>query len=170
MAKEAIITQRLVIREIKDTDQIEILSILMNDRIKKTYMIPDFPTAQDALPMFNKLMSLSKDNNRYVYGIALQDKIVGFMNDVEIKDGKIEVGYVIHPDHHNQGYATEALTARIDRLHQVGFHTVVAGYFEGNLASGRVMEKSGIVRIEYTDEIEYRGQVHRCIYYEHKKA
>lgn len=168
MAKKAIITQRLVLREIKVTDQIEMLSILMNDRIKRTYMLPDFPTEQDAIPLFNKLANLSNGTDRYVYGIALQDKIIGFMNDVEIKDGKIEVGYVIHPDHHNRGYATEALTALIDRLHQVGFHTVVAGYFEGNLASARVMEKAGMVRIEYTDEMEYRGQVHRCIYYEHK--
>ena len=38
-------------------------------------------------------------------------------------------------------------------------------YFEENPASGRVMEKSGMKKIEYTDTIEYRGKVHKCLYY-----
>ena len=33
----------------------------------------------------------------------------------------------------------------------------------------RVMEKSGMKREEKTDEIEYRGAVHRCVYYSIRK-
>ena len=43
---------------------------------------------------------------------------------------------------------------------------VKAGAFEENLASMRVMEKSGMHRIQQEDTIEYRGKVHRCFNYE----
>ena len=164
--KPQISTERLILRAFCDHDLDATVSILTNDCVKKTYMLPDFPTPQDAEPLFRKLMSHSQDPQRYVFAIALDEKVIGFMNDVEMKDGKIEVGYVIHPDHHNKGYATEALKALIDHLHTEGFHTVVAGYFSENPASGRVMEKAGMQKSDYTDEIEYRGQNHRCLYFE----
>ena len=40
-----------------------------------------------------------------------------------------------------------------------------AGFFEGNTASRRVMEKSGMRPAYRTDEIEYRGETRRCIYF-----
>ena len=48
----------------------------------------------------------------------------------------------------------------------MGFRKVKAGYFEENVASRRVMEKCGMKQLSYTDEIEYRGIVHKCFYYE----
>ena len=60
---------------------------------------------------------------------------------------------------------TAALRAAIGELFEKGHTQVVCGAFEHNLASMRVMEKAGMTRLEKTDEIEYRGKVHRCIYY-----
>lgn len=48
----------------------------------------------------------------------------------------------------------------------MGFRKVKAGYFEENEASRRVMEKCGMKQLSYTDEIEYRGITHKCLYYE----
>jgi len=73
---------------------------------------------------------------------------------------------VIHPDYQNRGFATEALTASIQELFRLGYSRVRAGYFAENPASGRVMEKSGMHPISKMDTIEYRGNVHRCLYYE----
>ena len=168
--KPSIITERLVLRAIENSDLEAMVDILMNEQVKETYMLPDFMSRQDAYPLFRKLHDLSNDPERYVFGIALNGQIIGFMNDVEMKNGTIEVGYVIHPRYHNLGYATEGLVALIDHLHFKGFHTVVAGFFEGNLASRRVMEKAGMTQTEQIDEIEYRGQMHRCIYFEHKSV
>ena len=79
---------------------------------------------------------------------------------------RVELGYVIHPAYQNQGYATEALTAGIDALFQAGISTVETGAFEENSASMRVMEKSGMHRIPRTDQIDYRGNTHTCVYYQ----
>lgn len=56
-----------------------------------------------------------------------------------------EVGYVINPDFHGRGYATEALR----RVIRFGFdylniHRIEAKYMEDNAASRRVMEKCGM--------------------------
>ena len=48
----------------------------------------------------------------------------------------------------------------------MGYSTVRAGIFEENGASRRVIEKCGLKQIDYTDDIEYRGNVHHCIYFE----
>ena len=54
----------------------------------------------------------------------------------------------------------------IQELFRIGYRVVRAGLFEENTASSRVMEKCGMIKIDRTDEIEYHGSNHHCIYYE----
>ena len=99
-------------------------------------------------------------------GIYSKNKLIGLINEVE-NDGKlIELGYVISPCEHNKGYATETLSACIVTLFLMGYSTVRAGAFENNIASMRVMEKSGMNRIDYTEKIKYNNTTHNCIFYE----
>ena len=91
------------------------------------------------------------------------------VNDTKICGKTIEVGYALHPDYHGRGFATESLGAVIPYLFAEGFDQVLAGAFETNTASMRVMEKSGLSRTKMTSEIEYRGKTHKCVYYSIKK-
>ena len=159
-------TKRLTLRAIEGKDEEDMLDLLTNTEVGKTYMLPEFAKREDARPLFDKLKDLSADCSRFVYGICLNGKLIGFINDVEIDGARVELGYVIHPDYQNQGYATEALTAGIDSLFQAGISTVETGAFEENSASMRVMEKSGMHRIPRTDQIDYRGNTHTCVYYQ----
>ncbi len=140
------------------------LDLLTNAQIKQTYMLPDFEKREDAMPLFRRLSALSEDKNRFVRGIFTENGLVGFLNDVEIENGSIELGYVIHPDHWGRGYATAALKLAMEELFHQGFEEVVCGAFVENPASLRVMEKAGMKKLEKTEEIEYRGKIHRCVY------
>ena len=91
--------------------------------------------------------------------------MIGFLNDVEICEDKIELGYVINPQYHNCGYATEALKASIDYLFQRSFSEIIAGAFENNASSIKVMLKCGMKQMKKQDNIEYQGIIHHCIYY-----
>ena len=91
------------------------------------------------------------------------------INDVEIENGTIEVGYVVHPDYWGRGHATAALKLAIRELFAKGYREITAGAFHQNPASLRVMEKAGMTKIDKTDEIQYRGKTHRCIYYSIQK-
>ena len=157
------------IRPLTPTDQPAILTLLTNDAIKQTYMLPDYEKAEDAIPLFRRLMDLSHDQTRFVRCMEEKGQVVGFLNDVEIVNGTIELGYVIHPAHWGQGYATAALKLAIADLFSQGYTEVTAGAFSENPASLRVMEKAGMTRQEKTDEIQYRGKTHRCIYYSIQK-
>lgn len=163
-------TERLVIEPISLDDEEAVLDLLTDKTVSKTYMLPEYQSREEAAPLFNRLVQLSQDASRYVAGVYLEGKFIGMMNDVEIKDKKIEMGYAYLPAFYDRGFATEAFKGAIDYLLSHGFETVLAGAFSGNLASLRVMEKCGMVKQNYTDEIEYRGKTHTCIYYEAQKA
>lgn len=161
-------TERLVLKPLTDSDRDNMIELLTNSEIKKTYMLPDFENEEQVEKLFQRIKTGSQADEVYQVGIFLNGELIGFANEVEREEDKIELGYMLHPKHHNNGYATEMLKAMIEEMFARGFAEVLAGAFEENLASMRVMEKSGMTRIEKADEIEYRGVVHKCVYYSKK--
>lgn len=158
-------TSRLTLGTIEEKDRARVVAILRNDTVKQTFMLPDFESDEAAGKLFERLSALSHDEGRYVFGVFLGGEIIGFMNDTEINGDELEMGYALHPDYYNKGYATEAFGGIIEYLFDKGFRRILAGAFEENPASMRVMEKCGMSRMDKTDEIEYRGKTHKCIYY-----
>ena len=152
------------LRHMTFSDDAALLQLLTDDQIKQTYMLPDFARQEDALPLAHRLEERSQDENHFVRGMEANGKLVGFLNDVEVENGTIEVGYVVHPDHWGRGCATTALKLAIEELFRLGYRQVICGAFEENPASLRVMEKAGMRKLDKIDEIEYRGKVHRCLY------
>ena len=155
-----------MLRSMSENDEKNALEILTNEQIAKTFMLPIFQEKKDAIPLFERLKTLSLSDERFVYGIYFQDELIGFVNDVDIGETSVELGYCLHPIYHNQGIMTEALKAVICALFGVGFAKIKAGAFEGNTASMRVMEKCGMARTGEIEMIEYRGENKRCICYE----
>lgn len=162
-------TERLVLKPLSADDAEPALDLLTSKIIAKTYMLPDFACREDALPLFNRLLGFSQGNDRYIRGVFLDGYLIGYLNEVEVVDGTIEVGYLIHPDYHGHGYMPEALKAAIQDLFRIGYKEVIAGAFEGNLASERVMIKAGMQKIDRSDSVDYRGVTYPCFYYSTKK-
>lgn len=157
------------LRILTAADETELVELLTNGQIKQTYMLPDFVRKEDAIPLARRLMALSREENRFVRGMEEAGTLVGFLNDVEIREGSVELGYVVHPNHWGKGFATAALTLAIKDLFHLGYREILCGAFSENPASLRVMEKAGMQKTEKTDEIEYRGQIHQCVYYSIKQ-
>ena len=155
---------RVKLRPFEEQDAPAATGIFRDDTVKKTYMFPDL-TEETARKLFDRMLEISHMDDRFIRGIYLQNELIGFINDPEITDDTIELGWVVHPDYHNRGYATEAVCLAIEELFSKGFQEITAGAFEENPASLRVMEKSGMHKIEKTEEIDYRGKVHHCIFY-----
>lgn len=158
-------TKRLTIRPIEETDISAIAAILTDEIVSKTYMVPPFASREEAEQLARRFVVASHDENRFAVAIDLDGRLIGFINDVEQRDGMIELGYAMHPDVHNRGYMTEALEATLDALFRLGYISVVAGAFAENEASMRVMQKCSMRRLTQTESIRYRGEVHVCVYY-----
>ena len=145
--KESVYTKRLTLRQIEQADFDNLIDIFLNEEVKKTYMIPDFKSREDALKLAERFSELSKNYDRFVYGVCLNNRLIGFVNDVFIGENTVELGYAIHPNFKNNGYATEVLTACIKLIFESGFEVLKTGAFEENLASLRVMQKCGMEEI-----------------------
>ena len=155
----------IILRPILPEDRERMLDILTSSQVSRTYMLPDFTDRDAAIPMFRRLLEMSKDTSKYVRAIAVDDRLVGFLNHTEIAGDSIELGYVIHPDSQGKGYMTKALQLAMEELFSRGYREIIAGAFSTNAASIRVMEKCGMVRMDKTDTITYRGKTHTCVYY-----
>ena len=159
------LTKDLCIRPFQPDDREEMVALLMNETIAKTYMLPDFSSREEAEKLFAHLMEISVRKDRFVAAISLDGQCIGMVNDTEINGDAIELGYAILPAYHNRGYCTQVLQGAISFLHACGFDKVLAAAFESNEASLRVMEKCGMKKLEKTEELTYRGRTHRCVYY-----
>ncbi len=91
--------------------------------------------------------------SRQMYTLAVVRKAGGRLigacdlriQSVENREG--DIGYVFSRDAWGQGYATEAAQTVIDAgFRQVGLHRIYATCDPQNIASARVLEKSGMQR------------------------
>jgi RimJ/RimL family protein N-acetyltransferase len=97
-------------------------------------------------------------------GAMIGDVSVGWLPG---EHQQVEIGYVLHPDHHGQGFATEAARPLLRiAFEDLKAHRVVGRLEAGNIASERVLEKLGMrkeahfrenefVKGKWTDEIVY---------------
>lgn len=159
-------TKRLTLHQINPSDEEKMLEIFSSSEVKKTYMLPDFKNLDDMKSLFHKFIDLSNDLTRFIYGIYLNDTLIGFLNDVVVVDDMIELGYVINPKYKNNGYMTEVLICSIETLFKMNYQIVRCGAFSNNIASIRVMEKAHMEKIDFVEEINYNNKIHSCVYYE----
>ena len=166
--KGRIQTERLVLKPYGPQDLKPLTGLLTNPEITKTFLVPDFERPEQAEALARRVMGYSQaeDIHHLEYGIYLDGRLIGFVNDCGIEQDSIEIGYAIHPDFWGQGYASEALGSVLEQLREMGFRKVTAAFFEENAASRRVMEKCGMALTRRTHQEEYRGEMHICRYCE----
>lgn len=162
--KTEIRTPRLVLHAYRAEDRDALVRLFTDPEVTNTFMVPDYPEKQQFYELADKLIAFSQpdDEKHLEYGIFLDGKPIGFVNDCGYDEREIEIGYVIDPACKGRGYATEAVRALLPTLWELGFEKVSAGYFEGNEGSRRVMEKCGMHATGEWDEEEYRGVTHKC--------
>lgn len=163
--KDELITKNLVLKPFENEDKNALISLLENSLIKRTYMCPNFKDENEKEKCFLRLQEMSLKKDKFLYGIYLNKSLIGFINEVTSENDTIELGYLINPNEWNKGYATEALSAAISELFAMGYKAVECGHFQENPASGKVMQKCGMQKIEKTETIDYAGKQHLCIYY-----
>ena len=161
-----LVTAHLILKSIEDKDKKDFIPIFTNEEIKKTYMLPDLKTKEEKEALFTRLKKITEDRDRFTYGIYLDNKIIGYINEVTKNEDTIEMGYFLSPSVWGKGYATEALDACIKELFKIGYNHVKCGYFEGNIASKRVMEKCEMHVTGEEEYIEYKGNKLKAIYYQ----
>ena len=162
-----LVTERLLLRPFTLTDA-PVVQRLAGDyevasrTLEIPYPYPD-GAAEDWIathrPGFEKGMHAI-----YAITLAPDRNLVGAVGLAEVnrRHGRAELGYWVAKPCWGRGYATEAARAMIEYGFSVlGLHRVYAMHFSRNPASGRVMEKCGMMR-----EARLRGHARKWDGYE----
>jgi RimJ/RimL family protein N-acetyltransferase len=131
------------------SDDVEQAGRLLNARLPTEW--PD-PELAEFMPFYANL--LRKDPDLLGYGVWLlierESRTVvgsaGFQGHPNT-DGEIELGYGVHADFRNRGYATEAARALVEwAIAQPGVKRITAHCDQENIPSHRVVEKAGLTK------------------------
>ena len=101
MTNTTIKTDRLTLDRIRSEDADDLIEIFRHKQVKATYMLPDLDDDASAHELFERIRVMSERGDKYVRGIYLKNKLIGIINDTEITNSSIELGYAIHPAFHS---------------------------------------------------------------------
>ena len=161
-------TERLILDRFTEADREDyFISVPHDKKVLETFMCPYAETSRD----FDMERYIS---NESVFAIRLKEtgRVIGLILSFDETEDSCEVGYAISSRMWGRGYATEALTRFIGYCFgERGMKTVRAGFFTGNEASRRVMEKSGMRFERFVEkELTYLGAERDVTYYSIAKA
>lgn len=155
-------TERLIIDQLNINDkEAYFKNISNNKKVLETFICK----YESSLEEFNFDKYLNRED---IFAIRLKESktLIGILTIFDNKNDSIEIGYGLGSDYWNKGYATEAVKCFIDYLFTKDIKTIYASYFEGNLASKRVMEKCNMIYSHTNyNELEYLGKSRNLIYY-----
>ncbi len=166
-------TIRLVLRRFEETDAKDMFQNWAGDPEVCKYLSWGPHTSEEASR--KRILSWISGYVRYnSYVWALQEKkrgrVIGSIS-VEIANdmaGLCEVGYCLSREYWNQGLMTEALRAVMHYLfYEIGYQRIQAKHDVLNVASGRVMQKAGMVYIRTEEKVGLRkdGTYYDCDVY-----
>jgi ribosomal-protein-alanine N-acetyltransferase len=144
-------TERFFLRKFQMSDAHDIYSNWLSDKDSARYNAWRVHSSIEVTEEYlSEWIDSYKKNDYFHWAVADKntEEAIGSVTVSSIKKGKkyCEIGYTIAKKLWNQGIATEVLTRVLEYLtNEVGFETICAMHDVRNVASGRVMEKAGMV-------------------------
>lgn len=160
-------TNRLILRRFTIEDADMMFENWASDSVVTKYLTwPAHTDVSITKEILNMWINDYDNKKFYQWGIELKEtnELIGGISIVGIDEGKesMEVGYCISKKYWNMGYTTEA-TKEVIRFcfEVVGAKKVTAKHDAENIASGRVMEKSGMIYTHNTFDKNNTNE--RCV-------
>lgn len=155
-----ITTPRLVLRPFEPTD-LDALHKIQSRQDVMTYLYDEPRTlaeSRETLARYMATTTLEQEGDALRLAVTVDGTAIGHVMLMWISAAHRsgEVGFVLHPDHHGRGYATEAAREML-RLgfEELGLHRIIGRLDDANLASGRVLAKLGMRKEAHFRENEF---------------
>lgn len=112
---------------------------------------------------FEEVISGDEETN---LAICRDKEMIGLISLTEQKEeGVKEIGLWLHPDHHGNGYGTEASELMISyAFNELRVHKIIAKAMESNTGSQRIWEKLGFQKEGELRENTYRNGSYEDVY------
>ena len=153
-------TERLFLRRVVKEDVKEIFTLRSNKETMKYIPRPLVKTEEDALAHIAMIEDKIENNEGINWAITLKNdpKLIGLIGHYRIKPEhfRAEIGYMLLPEYHGKGIIVEAIKETIKYGFEImNLHSIEAVIDPENLASEKVLQKSGFVKEAHLKENEY---------------
>jgi ribosomal-protein-alanine N-acetyltransferase len=153
-------SSRLLFRKVTLDDIPEIIALRGNPEVMCFIPRPLVTNETEAIAHINANLEEIENNTALNWIVCLKDNpkamgIVGFYR-LKPEDYRAEIGYMLLPEYHGQGYISEA----VERLIQYGFNDMQLNSIEAviapdNIPSQRVVLKNNFEQEAFFKEYEY---------------
>jgi len=159
-------TERLVLRKLKVSDAEDMFEYSRLPEVTKYLTWRPHPNINYTEEYLRYISTRYATGDFYDWAVTLKEngKMIGTcgFTRFDLPNNSAEIGYVLNPEYHGKGYATEA-ASEVMRFgfDELGLHRIEAKHMIENKASHRVMEKLGMTeegtfRDSYFIKREYR--------------
>jgi len=154
--------ERIILRKLRFSDALDIYRNLQDkEMVKWASGIPWPYKKQDAVKFIRKTHYKIRKKSGYAFGIVLKEtnKVIGVVDvfHIDWKNKNAELGYWLGKKYWGKGYMTEAVKLMLKfAFEKLKLHRVYANLFEENVASRRVLEKTGFKLEGVRRECKYR--------------
>jgi len=144
-------TDRLLLRKMTNDDLEDFFLLRSDQRIMQYIDRPLHKTIEETRQMIQSIDQLYESREGINWGITLKDnpKLIGTIGYYRMKKEyfRVEIGYLLHPDHWRKGIMSEAIQAVTDYgFAKMKAHTIIADINPDNTASRMILEKNGFVK------------------------
>ncbi|MDF2504092.1 GNAT family protein [Clostridium sp.] len=156
-------TDRLILRKFKQSDVNDMFKNWGSDaKVTEFLSWPTHKNIKDSEDIINQWISEYEDNSVYNWVIELKNisEAIGNISVVKLENvnDACEIGYCVSSKHWNKGITTEAFKAIIKYLFdEIRVNRICAKHDINNVASGKVMQKCGMVYEGTLREVQIRN-------------
>jgi len=144
-------TERLILREWRDTDKKHLIENINNIDIAKYLLVVPYPyTKKDANQWIIHCKKINKEKKKNAYNFAInlnvENKVIGGIGLTKIDEfqGTAELGYWLGTNYHRRGIMTEAVSAVLSfGFFKLNLRRINVCAFSDNVASIGVIKKAG---------------------------
>ena len=141
-------TVRLCLRKYRQDDAPDMFKNYFTDERVTRFLSWEPYEDLESAERFVEARATAYMDSTYNWVIEYNGSAIGSISAVQADDKNkyCEIGYCLAYDFWNKGIVTEALSAIMDYLfYQIGYHRIFAKHDAENPASGKVMEKCGMI-------------------------
>jgi len=155
-------TKRLLLRPFQDADLDAVFAMQSREDVTRyLYWGPrTLDEVRHQLDRLKRMTGIDGESDALRLAAVLREtgEVIGdvSLHSVNREHLQAELGFIFHPDHQGQGYATEACAEMLRiGFEDLGFHRIFGSCDARNAASARVMERLGMRREAHFRENEF---------------
>ena len=166
-----ITTERVVLRWISEDDIDSLFEVFSDPQVARYWSAPPYTDRVQAVKLQREIAAGNETNTMMKWGLALRDsnRVIGTTTlfNLNLDNGRAELGYAMGRAHWGKGYMNEALEALVSHAFEVmELRRLEADVDPRNAASIRTLERLGFQREGFLRERWHvNGEIQDALFY-----